>query len=136
MHKTVHSRQDGFKGHVAVEPETGLFTAVRLAKAAGEDNHEAVIGLDLLADEPAGTQVLGDSAYGTGDLRAALADAGQAAVIKPPPLRPAVPGGFSIDDFTVDEANGQVTCPGGHTRRITPTRNVVFGAICQRLPAA
>jgi hypothetical protein len=45
VHKTVHSRQDGFKGHVAVEPETGLFTAVQLAKAAGEDNHEAVIGL-------------------------------------------------------------------------------------------
>lgn len=54
VHKTVHSRQDGFKGHVAAEPETGLFTAVVLAKAAGEDNHEAVIGLQLLAGEQPG----------------------------------------------------------------------------------
>ncbi len=136
VHKTVHARQDGFKGHVAVEPETGLFTAVTLAKAAGEDNHEAVIGLDLLAGEEPGLEVLGDSAYGTGDLRAALADPNRAhtAVIKPPPLRPSVPGGFSIDDFTVDEANGQVTCPGGHTRRITAKRTVTFGAICRECP--
>jgi hypothetical protein len=134
VHKTVHSRQDGFKGHVVVEPETGLFTAIALAKAAGEGNHEAVIGLDLLADEPAGTQALGDSAYGTGDMRAALANAEHVAVIKPPPLRPAVPGGFSIDDFTVDEINSQATCPGGHTRRITAKRSVTFGAICHGCP--
>ena len=136
VHKTVHSRQDGFKGHVAVEPETGLFTAVTLAKAAGEDNHEAVVGLGLLAGEDPGLEVLGDSAYGTGDLRAALADPALAhtAVIKPPPLRPTVPGGFSLDDFTVDETNGQVTCPAGHTRRITATRYVTFGAICRGCP--
>jgi hypothetical protein len=136
VHKTVHSRQDGFKGHVAVEPETGLFTTVRLAKAAGEDNHQAVIGLHLLAGEPSSLEVLGDSAYGTGELRAALAgpDLAHTAVIKPPPLRPAVPGGFSIDDFIVDEANGRVTCPGGHTRRITAKRHVVFGAACHGCP--
>ena len=136
VHKTVHSRQDGFKGHVAVEPETGLFTAVALAKAAGADSHEAVIGLGLLADEQPGLEVLGDSAYGTGDLRAALADPDRAhrAVIKPPPLRPTVPGGFSIDDFIVDEVNAQVTCPGGHTRRITPARNAVFGLACRDCP--
>ena len=134
VHKTVHARQDGFKGHVAVEPETGLFTAVRLAKAAGDDNHEAVIGLELLAGEPAGAVVLGDSAYGTGELRAALADREHATVIKPPPLRPAVPGGLTIDDFTVDQATGQVTCPGGHTRRISRTRKVTFGTVCRGCP--
>jgi hypothetical protein len=107
VHKTVHSRQDGFKGHVAVEPETGLFTAITLAKAAGEDNHEAVIALDLLAGEEPGLQVLGDSAYGTGDLRAGLTepDRHHTAIFKPMPLRPAVEGGFTIDAFTVDEAN-------------------------------
>lgn len=136
VHKTVHHRQDGFKGHVAVEPETGIFTAVEFAKAAGDDNHEAVVGLRLLAGEEPGLEVLGDSAYGTGDLRATLADPelSYSAVIKPMPLRPAVPGGFSIDDFTVDEINQQVTCPGGHTRRITASRNVTFGVICQGCP--
>jgi hypothetical protein len=94
----VHHRQDGFKGHVAVEPGTGIFTNVELTRANGEDNHEAVIGLRLIADEPAGIEVLGDSAYGTGEMRAALADAGQVTVIKPMPLRPTVPGGLSIDD--------------------------------------
>jgi len=134
VHKTRRSRQDGYKGHVAVEPETGLFTAVQLAKAAGEDNHEAVVGPNLLTHEPAGTQVLGDCAYSTGDLRADLTQAKHVAVIKPSPLRPAVPGGFSIDDFSVDETAGKVTCPAGHTRPITRTRAVVFGALCAGCP--
>ena len=134
VHKTVHHRQDGFKGHVAVEPETGIFTGVELAKACGDENRETTIGLRLLADEDPGIEVLGDSAYSTAEMRTALADAGQTAVIKPPPLPRAVPGGFSIDDFTVDEDNAQVTCPGGHTRPITAARQVRFGAICHGCP--
>jgi hypothetical protein len=139
VHKTVHHRQDGFKGHVAVEPDTGLFTAGEITEAAGEANHEAVVGLALLDNDiddnpPNGWQVLGDSAYGTGDARAALAEAGHTAVIKPAPLRPAVTGGFTLDDFTVDEQAGTVTCPNGLTRPITPARNAVFGAACGSCP--
>jgi hypothetical protein len=44
----------------------------------------------------------GDSAYGTGDLRDAIATAGHVAVLKPKPLQPAVAGGFTVDDFTVN----------------------------------
>jgi hypothetical protein len=134
VHKTVHHRQDGFKGHVAVEPDTGLFTAGEVTKAAGEDNHEAVVGLSLLDHEPAGLQVLGDTAYGTGDARAALAEAGHTAIIKPGPLRPAVAGGFTVDDFTVDAATGTVTCPNGLTRHITARRRVTFGVACRGCP--
>lgn len=138
VHKTVHHRQDGYKAHVAVEPDTGLFTGARLTKAAGPDNHEAVIGLQLLdtepADQAAGQEVLGDSAYGTGDARAALAAAGHTAIIKPAPLRPAVQGGFTIDDFTIDEHAATATCPGGITRKITPSRAVTFGAACRTCP--
>ena len=137
VHKTVHHRQDGYKAHVAVEPDTGLFTAGRLAKATGGDNHEAVVGLALLADEPdapAVLEVLADSAYGTGDARAALATAGHVAVIKPGPLRPAVADGFTLDDFTVDEAAGTATCPNGITRPISRTRTVTFGAACHGCP--
>ena len=50
-----------------------------------------------------GWEVLGDSAYGTGELLAALREAGHTAIIKPWPLRPAVEGGFTLDEFTVDE---------------------------------
>jgi IS5 family transposase len=139
VHKTVHHRQDGFKGHVVVEPDTGLFTAGELTEAAGEAHHEAVVGLALLDDDidhspPEGWTVLGDSAYGTGDARAALAEAGHTAVIKPAPLRPAVEGGFTIDDFTADETAGTVTCPNGITRPITAARSVTFGAACRSCP--
>ena len=40
-HKTVHRRQDGFKAHIAVEPDTGIITDCALTKASGPDNHEA-----------------------------------------------------------------------------------------------
>jgi transposase len=135
VHKTVHHRQDGFKAHVAIEPDTGLFTAGELTKATGDDNHEAVVGLALLDDdEPTEFEVLGDSAYGTGDARAALAAAGHTALIKPAPLHPAVDGGFTPDDFTVDETAATVTCPNGLTRPITPSRTVTFGAACRGCP--
>ncbi|GAA4176091.1 hypothetical protein GCM10022251_77570 [Phytohabitans flavus] len=138
-HKTVHHRQDGFKAHLAIEPDTGLFTAGELTMASGQDNHEAVVGLHLLDNDPVdpapdGFEVLGDSAYGTGDARAALADAGHTAVIKPGPLTPAVAGGFTLDDFTIDEQAGTATCPNGVTRRITPSRTVTFGAACRDCP--
>jgi hypothetical protein len=131
VHKSRHSRQDGYKAHVVIEPGTGLFTGGRLTQASGEANHEAVAGLELLAGEAGCLEVLGDTAYGTGQARADLADAGHTAVIKPGPLRPAVTGGFTIDDFTVDEASGTVTCPAGVTRPVTARRAVVFGAACR-----
>jgi hypothetical protein len=139
VHKTVHHRHDGFKGHIAVEPDTGLFTAATLTEAAGTGNHEAVVGLDLLEHDPepagaTGFEVLGDTAYGTGDARAALQQTGHTAIMKPAPLRPAVPGGFTIDDFTVDEQAGTVTCPNGLTRRLTSKRTATFGAGCRGCP--
>jgi hypothetical protein len=137
VHKTVRQRQDGYKGHIAVEPDTGIFTAVELAKASGEDNSETTIGLRLLEGEPPGaiTQVLGDS-YGTGEMRDALAtpDQSRTAVIKPPPLLRAVPGGFTIDNFEIDHENQQATCPAGHTRPIYRNRRVVFGRLCTSCP--
>lgn len=133
-HKTVHRRQDGYKAHIAVEPDSGIITDCALRQASGADNHEAVVGLELLAAEQPGLQVLADSAYGTGAARIALAQAGHTAIIKPIPLRAAVTGGFTRDDFTVDEAAGRVSCPAGHTVTITKTRRAVFGARCSNCP--
>jgi hypothetical protein len=136
-HKTVSRRDDGFTAHIQAEPDTGLITETQLTAAAGADNSEATVGIALLADDPTVTgpvQALGDSAYGTGEALAALAAAGHSAVIKPWPLRPAVPGGFTLDDFTVDEAAGTATCPHGITRPITRTRAVIFGAACRDCP--
>jgi IS5 family transposase len=129
--KSPENRRDGYRAHLAACPETGIITGEQLTQAAGEENSDAAVVVTLLAtgDEPAG--VYGDSAYGTGDLRAALDEAGHTAVIKPGPLKPAVEGGFTLDDFTADEAAGTVTCPAGVTRRISAGRSVTFGAACR-----
>lgn len=135
-HKTVHRRQDGFKAHVAIEPDTGIITDCALSRASGTDNHEAVIGIALLEDEAEPLRVLGDSAYGTGEARAALAAAGHVAIVKSIPLRSAVPGGFTIDDFTIDFDANTVTCPAGHTATIRPRRSVAFERHCRSCPLA
>jgi hypothetical protein len=133
-HKTVHRRQDGFKAHIAIEPDTGIVTDCELTKASGEHSGDAQVGPGLLADEPEPTVVLGDSAYGSGEARAELADAGHQAVIKPIPLRSAVPDGFTLDDFTINHDESTVTCPNGVTRRITTGRGVIFGVACTGCP--
>ena len=76
----------------------------------------------------------GDSAYGTGELRDAIERAGDQAVIKPKPVAPAVAGGFTVDDFTLDEDTGAVTCPAGQTRPLSPRRSVSFAALCRDCP--
>jgi Transposase DDE domain len=136
-HKTVHRRIDGFKGHVEGEPDTGLICQCALTMASGADSSDATVGVGLLQADPTVTgpvQALGDSAYGTGEALTALAAAGHTAVIKPWPLRPAVPGGFTAEDFTVDEAAGTATCPAAVTRPISRTRRVTFGAACHGCP--
>jgi transposase len=135
-HKTVHRRQDGFKAHLAVEPDTGIITDCVLTKASGAECHEAVVGLDLLEHEAESLEVLADSAYGTGQARAELAKAGHSAIIKPIPLRAPVPGGFTADDFALDHDARTVTCPAGHTVAITGSRAASFGQRCRDCPLA
>lgn len=226
--KSKSARRDGFRGHLAAEPETGLITDCELTKAAGDDGSDAVVGVKLIArdryhlagkdsdgggasaaggtkesgvDTPepgaaaaehvtaqpdsaaavhaaaatstttgiaaavdavvavavmatavaavaaavaeggqpdtagcAGLEVYGDSAYGTGAARQAYQHAGHDTVIKPKPLLPAVAGGFTLDDFTIDEQARTVTCPAGHTRTMTAKRSVTFGALCADCP--
>src|SRR5439155_16486515 len=87
VHKTVHRRQDGFKGHLAIEPDTGIIiTDCVFTKATGTDNHEAAVGLELLADEDSPVTVLADSAYGSGDFRCELAERGHTDRVKPAPV--------------------------------------------------
>jgi hypothetical protein len=138
-HKTTSRRQDGFKAHVVVEPDTGLVTACAVTRAAGEGSGDAAAGQVLLATDTTiadgeSVQVLGDSAYGTGPMLAALAAAGHQALVKPWPVTPAVPGGFTVDDFTVDHTARTATCPAGVTRRINPDGQVNFGIACRGCP--
>ena len=67
-------------------------------------------------------------------LLAAVAEDGHTPIIKPWPLRPAVADGFTLDEFTVDETAGTVTCPNGLTARITRSRMTILGARCRDCP--
>jgi hypothetical protein len=78
--------------------------------------------------------VLADSAYGSGEFRAEMAERGHTDRVKPAPTRSAVPGGFTVDDFTVDPAAGTATCPNGLTRTISRTGVATFGAACPNCP--
>ena len=139
-HKTVHRRQDGYKAHLAVEPDTGIVTGCELTKAAGSEAMDGAVGIvlldrdDTLAEATEPVEVLADSAYGTGDSLAAITGAGHVPLVKPWPTKPAVPGGLHIDEFIVDENAASVTCPAGITRPISPSRAVTFGAACRGCP--
>jgi transposase len=142
VHKTRAHQQDGYKAHLAVEPETGIYTAVTVRPGAGPEHHEATVALDLLdQDEQAtGLQVYGDTAYSSGDTVAALLARGHRLFLKPAPVKTAIPGGLSLDDFLIDTADGLVTCPAGHSVTLAPPagihhqRRAVFEQVCTGCP--
>ncbi len=74
------------------------------------------------------------SPHGGGETRAAPRAAGHAQTIKPIPLRPAGPGGFTRDDFAVDPRDKMVICPAGRTVAITPGGRAVFDWRCRPCP--
>ena len=149
--KSKSVRRGGFRAHVAAEPETGLVTGCEMTMAAGEGSSDAGNGVKMVTQdrfrgrdgEAAGDgqngeslEIYGDSHYGTGQARADYQPAGHDTVIKPIPVRPAVPGGFTRDDFVISEHDGTVTCPAGHTRLIQ-RQTVCHLRRCMRgLPAA
>jgi hypothetical protein len=73
---------------------------------AGADNHEAALGLGLLSGEHSTVTVLADSAHGTGEFPK-LAERGHIDRVKPAQSPRPIPGGFIVDDFTVDHADAK-----------------------------
>ncbi|MCP4967975.1 MAG: IS1182 family transposase [bacterium] len=134
VHKTSHNYRDGFKAHIAAEPDTGLITASTLTAADVSDGQAAPA---LIADEDTDVEVLGDAAYGTGEFRDHLEQRDMASTIKPPHLRRAVANGFSLDDFTIDETTMTVTCPEDITVGIQVNKSgpiARFGGHCKQCP--
>ena len=125
-HKSVSVRKDGFKAHLAIEPDTGIVTAAVITPANAPDGRS---GLVLLADETP-CEVLADSAYGSGATRAELSSRGHRLVIKPLPSRPPVSGGFSRDEFVVDHDRRSVTCPAGHEKTLSARGVAKFSPHC------
>ena len=126
-HKSTAVRTDGFKAHLATEPDTGIVTALKLTPA----NHaDGPVGVGLMQDEPDGLEVLADSAYGSGAVRAALQEKHHRLVIKPLPSRPHIAGGFARDDFSVDHDARCVTCPASHVARLSASGIASFAPHC------
>jgi len=134
MHKSRSSYRDGYKAHIAVEPETGIITACDLTPANVGDGP---VGVELLQNEDPGLVVLADSAYGSGPVRADLADAEHTAIIKPWPLgrNPRLGGDqYTRDDFTIDYQARTVTCPHRRTVSITTAGRANFARHCNGCP--
>lgn len=86
MHKCRSEYRDGYKAHIAVEPETGLITAAAALTPANTAESPTRVG--LLAGEEPGLEVLGDSAYGSGETRADLRAADTPRPSSPSPCGP------------------------------------------------
>jgi hypothetical protein len=87
--KSPEARRDGYRAHVAADPDTGIITDEKLTKAAGQENSDPAVAGDFLDAEAATGDIApgrttdagdlswyGDSACGTGDLRDATGTAG------------------------------------------------------------
>ncbi|MEL7158125.1 MAG: IS1182 family transposase [Actinomycetota bacterium] len=134
MHKSRSSYRDGYKAHVAVEPDTGIITGCDLTPA---NEGDGPTGMALVADEPAGTEILADSAYGSGGSLAAIDAACHTPMIKPWTLgrNPNLGADqFKRDDFTIDYPARTVTCPNGVTTHITDAGTATFKTKCRGCP--
>jgi hypothetical protein len=142
-HKTAAHGYDGYKAHVAVDPDSEVICAAEVSVATTGD---AVVAPSLLDDLTPDTQsggqvaqavVYGDSAYGTGAHLAWLNQHGLTPMVKA--QHPTAPGGrFAKDQFRIDLAAGTVTCPARVTVAIRPARHgggrARFGVACSVCP--
>ncbi|MEX1170717.1 MAG: IS1182 family transposase [Chloroflexota bacterium] len=142
-HKTDHRSFDGYKGHVALDPDAELVTATAVTPGNAGD---ASVVPELLADElaaagepePEPVTVYGDSAYGAGPVLAALDRHGVVSRVKVQSAT-GVPGHFTKDDFAVDLVARTVICPAGRTApliRHAPGFEARFRSACTACPLA
>lgn len=126
-HKTAARGFDGYKGHVAIDPDSEIITATSVtAGNIGDAAPAEALLADVLPQEQtsqsepeleaaraeAGTEVYGDASYGTADLVDRLESAGIEANMKvqAPSARE---GMLAQDAFTIDIDAGTVLCPAG-----------------------
>jgi Transposase DDE domain/Transposase domain (DUF772) len=144
-HKTAAHGFDGYKAHVAVDPDSEVICAAEVSAATSGD---AVVAPTLLGDLAAGegergsgqaarAVVYGDSAYGTGAHLAWLDHHGLTPMVKAQ-VSTAPGGRFAKDQFRIDLQAGTVTCPARVTAAIRPARHgggrARFGVACSVCP--
>jgi hypothetical protein len=144
-HKTSARGFDGYKGHIAIDPDVEVITATAVSAGNIGDAAQAAGLLAADAADPGnedGQQtplvVYGDAAYGAGVLLADLEAAGARVMTKVQP--PVAPGGhFAKDRFVIDTDAGTVQCPAGVIVAIRPLKTggiAAFGSACGGCPLA
>ena len=151
-HKTSARGFDGYKGHVAVDPDSELITATTVTAGNVGDGQavDALLASELAeqdasdsgGERPAAPEeplaVYGDSAYGAGSVLDALEQADAEIMCKvQSPNAPA--GRYAKDAFQIDLTAGTVTCPAGQTaplRAIKDGHIAHFGHACRSCPLA
>jgi hypothetical protein len=150
-HKTSARGFDGYKGHVAVDPDSELITATTVTAGNVGDGQpvEALLASGLAepggppeASDPSAPEeplsVYGDSAYGAGSVLDTLEQADAEIMCKV--QAPNAPGGrYAKDAFGIDLTAGTVTCPAGQTAGLRPIKDghiAHFGQACQGCPLA
>jgi len=142
-HKTAARGFDGYKGHIAIDPDSEIITATEVtAGNAGDASAAEALLQDVLATsddakEARGVEVYGDASYGTADLVEKL----QGASIEPnvKVQAPSARGDFFAQDaFVIDTRAKTVTCPYGVLvelrLRKDGTSYADFGVHCQSCP--
>ena len=139
-HKTQARGFDGYKGHVAIDPDSEVITDTEVSAGNVGD---AALATDLIDDllgtdgDGAGSAVYGDSAYGSGEFQDTLANNDIVSRCKTQP--PTAPGGrFAKDRFDVDLHSDTVVCPAGQTTTIRRGKDgdgiAYFGGACTDCP--
>ncbi len=114
--KSSKSRFDGYKAHIAIDPESEIITA---AKVTPGNVHDAQAALDLI--DPNTQVVYGDNAYGSGELLNEFQERSINTYIKARfPVRPN--GMIPKNDFVIDFDKLTVTCPIGITLVAKPQK--------------
>jgi hypothetical protein len=141
-HKTSARSFDGYKGHLAEDPDSEIITATAVTPGnAGDAEPAAGLLADVLGPSaaPEPVEVYADAAYGTGVLLAELDEAGVEVMVKVQAAN-APDGRFTKDAFTIDLEAGQVTCPNQVRAPIRPKPGgggaARFKAACATCPLA
>lgn len=137
--KSHSQRFDGYKlSASATNTPEPLITAIEVAPGCEQDGPQAKHLIDAQPEARRPDRVLGDTAYGTGPVRAELAER-QVDVLAPVPHAPVADDRLGKRDFVIDTDTGTVTCPAGHVAQIGPSpsgeRRVIFArAVCGVCP--
>jgi transposase len=116
--KSQHQRFDGYKLHAAAtNSKTPLLTAIAVTPASEQDGPQAKELVDQQPELRKPKRILGDTAYGTGPVRAEL-DERSVAVLAPVPEAPAKGDRLLKRDFAIDIELGTVSCPAGQLAEI------------------